>query len=92
MCLGNADGTCPEEWMACLKRSFREQFGPRVAVNEPFRGGFITRSHAAEMPWVQLELSRAAFATDSEKRRRVLRALQAALECIDDHPLPCSPL
>ena len=82
VCLGNADGTCPEEWMACLERSFREQFGPRVTVNEPFRGGFITRSHAAEMPWVQLELSRAPFATDSEKRRRVLRALRDTVERI----------
>ena len=83
MCLGNADGTCPEAWMACLTRGFREQFGPRVTVNEPFRGGFITRSHAAEMPWVQLELSRGPFATDAEKRRGVLRALQVALERID---------
>lgn len=82
VCLGNADGTCPEGWMACLERSFREQFGPRVTVNAPFRGGFITRSHAAEMPWVQLELSRAPFAADSEKRRRVLRALRDAVECI----------
>ena len=83
MCLGNADGTCPEEWMACLSRSFREQFGPRVIVNDPFRGGFITRSHAGEMPWVQLELSRAPFATDLEKGERVLRALRAALDRID---------
>ena len=82
VCLGNAGGTCPEAWMACLQRSFRQQFGPRVTVNEPFPGGFITRSHAAEMPWVQLELSRAPFATDAEKRRRVLRALRAALQCI----------
>ena len=86
MCLSNADGTCPEGWMACLERSFREQFGPRVTVNEPFRGGFITRSHAAEMPWVQLELSRAPFATDLKKRRRVLRALQAAVDRIDAIP------
>ena len=83
VCLGNADGTCPDAWMACLARSFEEQFGARVTVNEPFRGGFITRSHAAEMPWVQLELSRAPFATHSEKRRRVLGALKAALERID---------
>ena len=80
VCLGNAAGACPDEWMACLAQSFREQFGPRVTVNEPFRGGFITRSHAVEMPWVQLELSRAPFAGDADKRRRVLRALKAAME------------
>ena len=83
VCLGHADGTCPEEWMARLKDSFHEQFGPRVTVNEPFRGGFITRSHASEMPWVQLELSRAPFAGDEEKRRRIVRALRTALERIE---------
>ena len=83
VCLGDADGACPHDWLACLARSFTEQFGPRVTINEPFGGGHITRSHAAKMPWVQLELSRAPFATDAEKRRRVLRALQAALRCID---------
>ncbi len=82
VCLGHADGMCPADWMACLEESFREQFGPRVTVNEPFRGGFITRSHAPEMPWVQLELSRAAFASNAEKRRRVVRALSAAVERI----------
>ena len=86
VCLGNADGTCPREWMDCLERCFQEQFGPRVTVNEPFRGGFITRSHAAEMPWVQLELSRAPFTNDAGKRRGVLRALQAALDRINALP------
>ena len=83
VCLSNADGTCPQEWMDWLERSFQEQFGACVTVNEPFRGGFITRSHAVEMPWVQLELSRAPFANDADKRRRVLEALQTALERID---------
>lgn len=82
VCLGNADGTCPDTWMACFAESFREQFGPRVTINDPFRGGFITRSHAAEMPWVQLEMSRAPFASNAEKRQRMLRALTAALERI----------
>lgn len=86
VCLGNADGTCPDHWMACLAESFREQFGPRVSVNDPFRGGFITRSHAAEMPWVQLELSRAPFASNAEKKQRMLHALTAALERIRTIP------
>ena len=89
VCLGNAGFTCPRGWMDCLARSFREWFGPRVTVNEPFPGGFITRSHAAEMPWVQLELSRAPFASDADKRRRVLSALEAALERIE--ALPSDP-
>ena len=86
VCLGNADGTCPAEWMTCLAESLRGQFGPRVTVNEPFRGGYITRSHASEMPWVQLELSRAPFAGDDEKRRRVVRALRAAVDRIEALP------
>ena len=89
VCLGHADGTCPAKWMACLRRSFREQFGPSVTVNAPFRGGYITRSHASEIPWVQLELSRAPFASNREKRRRVVRALQAAIERIE--ALPAGP-
>jgi hypothetical protein len=40
-----------------------------------FKGGFITRSHAAEIPWVQVELSRGPFMTSSERRRAVLFAL-----------------
>ena len=63
VCLGNADGTCPQ-----------------VTHNDPFRGGHITRTHAAEMPWVQIELSRGPFLANAEKRARVLRALGAAVE------------
>ena len=58
---------------ACLERSF----GLPVAVNEPFRGGYVVRSHAAELPWMQLELSRGDFLTRVEKRERVLDALRA---------------
>jgi N-formylglutamate amidohydrolase len=49
--------------------------GDHVTLNEPFRGGYITRHHASEMPWLQLELSRAPFATNAEKRGAVLEAL-----------------
>ena len=74
VCLSNADGTCPQEWMEGLRRSFEKAFGDSVRVNDPFRGGDITRTHAAEMPWVQLEVSRAPFLSDAEKRNRVLQA------------------
>ena len=75
VCLGNADGTCPQTWMDALRACFETEFGARVTHNEPFRGGYITRSHAQEMPWVQLELSRAPFLSNAEKRLRLLRAL-----------------
>lgn len=76
VCLSNGDGTCPDDWMESLRRSFEKQFEGNVRLNDPFRGGYITRIHAAEMPWVQLEISRAPFLANDEKRRRVIQALR----------------
>ncbi|NIO28641.1 MAG: N-formylglutamate amidohydrolase [Candidatus Latescibacteria bacterium] len=75
ICLSNADGTCSPEWLQALARSFQKTFGVPVAVNDPFKGGYIVRTHAGEIPWIQLELSRAPFATNAEKRANVLDAL-----------------
>jgi len=47
-----------------------------VSVNEPFEGGHIIRAHCREIPWMQLELSRARFLPIEEKRRRLLDALE----------------
>lgn len=76
ICLSNADGTCPADWLAALADALAESFGRTPSINEPFRGGHITRSHAADMPWVQLELSRAPFMSLADKRDRVLTALR----------------
>ncbi len=76
VCLSNGEGTtCPLGWIEVLKESFEEDFGPNVRINDPFKGGFITRSHAAELPWIQVELSRGPFMSNREKRDSVLRAL-----------------
>lgn len=75
VCLSNADGTLPRDWFDRLIDEFRSAFDGEVAVNRPFRGGYIVRAHAAERPWVQVELSRAPFDSDEGKRRRVLAAL-----------------
>jgi formiminoglutamase len=76
VCLGDARGTTlPFGWMRKLAKCFRQAFGPDVAVNEPFSGGYITRRHGRERPWVQVELSRAPFLSDDGKRWRVLQAL-----------------
>jgi N-formylglutamate amidohydrolase len=82
ICLSNADGTCPQEWMESIKNSFEAEFGNNVSVNYPFRGGYITRTHAAELPWIQLELSRAPFLPNTEKRDRILRAISSLAEVI----------
>jgi formiminoglutamase len=75
-CLSNADGTCPDEWIRSLATCFEQAFEHPASINHPFKGGYITRTHAAEMPWVQLELSRAPFMSNAEKRARVIEALR----------------
>jgi formiminoglutamase len=76
VCLGDACGTTlPNGWMDGLVECFQRAFDETVEVNTPFSGGHITRTHGQSRPWVQVELSRAAFATDKEKRSRVLHAL-----------------
>jgi N-formylglutamate deformylase len=76
ICLSNGDGTCPDKWLEWLGMCMVQEFGGNVALNEPFKGGYIMRTHAVEMPWIQLELSRAPFMTDMEKREKVLAALK----------------
>ena len=79
ICLSNAHGTCSQEWFEKLVHCFKESFDSEISVNHPFKGGYIIRSHSSELPWVQVELSRAPFLPTDEKRERVLQAL--ALFC-----------
>jgi hypothetical protein len=50
-------------------------FGVQVSLNKPFRGGFIIRHHSVELPWIQVEFSRAPFTSLFEKRLRFVQAL-----------------
>ncbi len=76
ICLSDGGSvTCPPELFDRLTGALEHAFGVPVSRNVPFRGGYIVRSHARELPWVQLELSRAGFATITEKRAAVLAAL-----------------
>lgn len=75
ICLGNRGGTCPDAWIGALKDCFEARIGFKVTINEPFGGGYIARTHAAEMPWLQLEISRAPFRSDAEKSGMVRAAL-----------------
>ena len=77
VCLSHAEGTCPDKWFIQCITCFESTFGDKVSVNTPFTGGHIIRSHASELPWVQIELSRGAFLSDEQKHERVLRALKA---------------
>jgi N-formylglutamate amidohydrolase len=76
VCVSNADGTCPQEWINSLARCLASVFKEKVAINTPFRGGYITRSHAVEMPWVQIEISQTSAYSDAFKRNCVLEGLQ----------------
>jgi len=76
VCVSNADGTCPQEWVDTLRDGFQQQLDGPVRVNDPFRGGYICRSHSSEMPWVQIELSRENYLAFDAKRQVVLTALQ----------------
>ncbi len=77
VCLGNAHGTCPASWMDAMQSCFAAEFAGPVTVNDPFQGGYITRRHSREMPWIQIEIARGPFATVAEKRAGVFRALTA---------------
>ncbi len=75
ICISNADGTCSQELMKSLTSCFEEFFKVKVSVNYPFTGGYIIKSHSHEIPWVQLEFSRADFMSNNEKSDRLLKAL-----------------
>ena len=80
VCLGNGEGqSCPDEWMLILQSAFQSSFPGEVKLNQPFSGGYITRHHGHEMPWVQLELSRGDFATPLQKSEWVYAALIEAV-------------
>ena len=84
VCLGYGDGTCPRHWVETLKVCFENEIGAHVTINDPFSGGYITRCHSDEMPWLQLEMSRAPFLSNSEKRGLVLAALTSLVNRAGD--------
>jgi len=77
LCLSDDDGTCPRAWTLSLAACLEQAFETEVSINHPFRGGYIIRSHAKEVPWIQLELSRERFMSDKEKSECVCQALRA---------------
>lgn len=65
-CLGNRFGdTCPNEIVESLARCLREVFElePReVTLNDPFAGGYITRTYGHNpIPWIQIEMNRKLY-------------------------------
>jgi N-formylglutamate amidohydrolase len=76
VCLSNADSTCPREWIETLAQHLTQSLGFQISINQPFKGGYIIRSHADEIPWTQIEFSRAAFLSDEQKSRGLHDALK----------------
>jgi formiminoglutamase len=78
VCLGDVDESIPRVWRDSLLGHLEKTFSPhKITLNDPFTAGYITRVHAAELPWVMVELSRAPFMTNAEKSACVLEALRA---------------
>lgn len=83
VCLSDGKGTTlPAGWMDRLARCFADVFGDGVTVNDPFGGGYITRTRGRRGPCVQVELNRAPFASNADKRRHVLASLTRFHEMI----------
>jgi len=74
MCLSNANGTCPPEWLGHMAVCLESLFDLPVSLNHPFKGGFIIRHHSSLLPWLQLELSRAPFLPMERKCSLLLQA------------------
>lgn len=75
VCIGDGSGACPRDWAELLVECFRQRFPGEVTLNQPFSGGYITRHHGTEMPWIQIELSRGPFASNEQKGAWVSAAL-----------------
>ena len=76
VCVSNADGTCPSDWIEGLRDCFADLLDGPVRINDPFTGGYITRSRPGGLPWLQIELSRAPYLPLDRKREVVLAALR----------------
>ena len=76
ICISNAASTCSQKLMRSLSSCLEEFFKVKVSVNVPFKGGYIIKSHSHEIPWVQLEFSRADFMSNKKKSSQLLNALK----------------
>jgi len=76
VCLGNADGAFPVDWLGIMKDCFEQSFKVEVSLNEPFKGGYIIQAHASEMPWLQVEISRTNNMDNEEKKKKFLDTIE----------------
>jgi len=84
VCLSNATFTCPQGWIELLAQCLSQSLDLPVSINHPFKGGHIIRSHAHEIPWIQIEFSRAPFLSNQQKSILLLRALKEWLALLSE--------
>lgn len=76
VCISNGEGTCPDTLVKEMVEIFKREFYGNVKWNDPFTGGYITRFHSSEMPWLQIEISRGDFMKTTEKYQKTLKSLR----------------
>lgn len=69
-CLSNRDGTtAPNELLEALAAAVGDAFEVRadqIGLNDPFKGGYITQRHGAgELPWIQVEMNRSLYLSET---------------------------
>jgi N-formylglutamate deformylase len=74
-CVSDGEGSCDRRWTEELAKELARTLAAEVRINDPFKGGYIIRRHAAELPWLQLELSRGDFASIEDKAAAIRTAL-----------------
>jgi formiminoglutamase len=84
-CLSNADGlTSPNGLLENMRHVFADAFEcelTAVRLNQPFKGGFITRSHGrGQIPWVQVEMNRSLYLNPVWFRRETLEVEPGRLQ------------
>jgi formiminoglutamase len=84
ICVSDADGTFPADWLKIIKDCFQQSFQVEVSLNRPFKGGHIIQSHASEIPWVQIEISRSEHVDNGNKKRKFLDSIEKFCSIIDN--------
>ncbi|UCC71883.1 MAG: N-formylglutamate amidohydrolase [Gemmatimonadota bacterium] len=89
LCLSNADGTtCPAELLESLADALADAFeceAADVTLNDPFKGGYITRTHGGgEIPWIQVEMNRSLYLREPWFGRDRLRVDPSRLASLRD--------
>ncbi|WP_300673765.1 N-formylglutamate amidohydrolase [Desulfoluna sp.] len=83
ICLGNARHTAASQsWIETMADLAARFMDPDVQINTPFAGGWITRCHGREMPWIQIEVSREPWISWQAKGEALVELTQRFIEVL----------